>query len=265
MEREREELQPQVVYEPPGGGPGSHLSSLAAVRGPGASAATLDGAPLAEERTQRPRLAPSGTGPHSEPFGMLDLQELPETYGVDEVEVMYKDPWWAFVYWEVTEGGLAAARSQLGPAVQSARLVLRCFSTSADGVQAREIRDLPITWNHGRRYLDVPRPGSLLRVAVGLLTREGYFATIAHSSTLRLPPPQPGPPSAVEWMHVQPPRGRGEQRERLTILGRVVPHVERGLRWRVASAEEGGGDSPWAEVIVGLGPHSGGSGSGGGR
>lgn len=252
---DRDEFSPQIVYQPPGG-PGSHLSSLAAVRGPEASAADLLGAPLPEERTQRPKLAPSGTGPYSEPFGMLDLQELPETYDVDEVEVMYKDPWWAFVYWEVTDSGLAAARAQLGAADGGARLVLRCFSTSTDGSQAREIRDLPLSWNHGRRYLDVPRPGSLLRVAVGLLSREGYFAPIAHSSTLRLPPPQPGPPGPADWMHVQPARGRGEQRERINILGRVVPHVERQLRWRVA-----GGDDPGAggtsQVALGSSPTSG--------
>jgi hypothetical protein len=192
------------------------------------------------QRAQRPKLGPSGTGPHTEPFGMLDLEELPERYGVDEVEVMYKDPWWCFVYWEVTDSGLDAARRQLGASAQSARLVLRLFTTvPAQGNPVREVRDVPLAWNHGRRYVEAPRPGALLRVAVGLLSGEGYFAPIAHSSMWRLPPPHPAPSSqtAREWMHVQPLRGRGEVRERITVLALNTAHTERGLAWRVAQGQ----------------------------
>ncbi len=187
-------------------------------------------------RANRPKLAPSSTGPQSEPWGMLDLEELPETYGVNEVEVLYKDPWWSFVYWEVTEPGIEAARQQLGSAGQAARLVLRLFTSQpTKGTSSREVRDVPLNGNFGRRYLDIPRPGSYLRVAIGLLGAEGYFAPIAHSSLLRLPPPNPSPTEAVEWMQVQPPRGRGEQRDRILILTHSVPHHERGLSWRVAA------------------------------
>ncbi|MCS6913122.1 MAG: DUF4912 domain-containing protein [Myxococcales bacterium] len=231
----------EVVYDRPGG-PGTDASSPGGVRGPESAVGSMDLPHATVERPARPRLAPSGTGPQSEPFGMLDLEELPETYGVDEVEVLYKDPFWAFVYWEVTEAGLAAARGQLGPAADSARLVLRCFTIQTEsGIPVREIRDLPLAWNHGRRYIEIPRPGSVLRVAVGLLSREGYFAPIAHSLPLRLPPPQPAPRDGrVEWLHVQPLRGRGEQRERLTVLGLARGYRERALRWRVAGMEEGG-------------------------
>ena len=50
----------------------------------------------------------------SEPIGMLDFEELPEHYGVDECEVLDKDPFWVFAYWEVTDRGLAAARGAAG-------------------------------------------------------------------------------------------------------------------------------------------------------
>ena len=67
---------------------------------------------------------------------MLDFEELPESYGVDECEVLYKDPFWVFAYWEVTDGGLGAARAQLGQSADGARLVLRLFTTvpQAEGV-----------------------------------------------------------------------------------------------------------------------------------
>lgn len=181
-------------------------------------------------RRERPRVSPSATGPYSEPFGMLDLTEPPETYDVDEVEILYKDPWWVFVYWEVTDSGLRAARAQLGAAAESARLVLRVFSwpvPTPGQSSTRELRDVTLTQSHGRRYLEVPLPGGLLRAAVGLLTREGFFASIAHSTQLRLPPPSVSPQVSGEWLHVTPERTRGLRRERIDAQSRSEEHLER--------------------------------------
>jgi hypothetical protein len=176
-----------------------------------------------------PTTPPSSSAP-SEPLFMLDLEEPPESYGIDEVEVLYKDPWWLFVYWEVTEGGLNAARAQLGQSAANARLVLRLFTTVAisDGVE-RHIHDVDLSWNHGRRYLQAPRQGAHLRVAVGLLSPEGYFAPVAHSSLLRIPYAEPAPPSTVEWMEVVPARLRGREREPLVVVQRGQARGERGL------------------------------------
>ncbi|HEX9101396.1 MAG TPA: hypothetical protein VF997_04295, partial [Polyangia bacterium] len=86
-----------------------------------------------------------------EPVGMLDFEELPETYGVDECEVLFKDPFWVFAYWEVTDGGISSARAQLGQSAQSSKLVMRMFTTvpGPDGVD-RQIHDIELPWNHGR-------------------------------------------------------------------------------------------------------------------
>ncbi len=146
---------------------------------------------------QLPKQSPRANAPSDEPLFMLDLEELPEIYGVDECEVLYKDPWWVFAYWEVTDGGLDAARAQLGPSAASSRLVLRLFSTLHDDVNVeREVHDVDLHTHHGRRYLPTVKPGAQLRVAVGLLSQEGYFASIAHSSLQRIPyaePAAPGP------------------------------------------------------------------------
>jgi hypothetical protein len=186
------------------------------------------------------------TGPQ-EPIGMLDFEELPETYGVDECEVLFKDPFWVFAYWEVTEGGISSARAQLGQSAQSSKLVMRMFTTvpGPEGVD-RQIADVDLPWNHGRRYMQAPKPGAHLRVAVGLLSGEGYFAPIAHSSLVRVPPadPQPGP---VEWMEVIPPKTRGRQREPLVVVRRGAGHDERGVKTPDGAGGEGSrGTSPSA-------------------
>jgi len=176
-----------------------------------------------------PVAAPPPAGP-TEPMWMLDLEEPPETYGVDEVEVLYKDPYWIFVYWEVTDRGLDGARAQLGQSAAQARLVLRLFTTVAisDGVE-RHIHDVDLSWNHGRRYLQAPRQGAHLRVAVGLLSPEGYFAPVAHSSLMRVPHAEPAAPGPVEWMEVVPARTRGREREPLVVVQRGKARGERGL------------------------------------
>src|SRR5262245_17917133 len=105
------------------------------------------------EPAPTPTQAPPAPPPPraGEPLFMLDIEELPETYGVDECEVLYKDPHWVFAYWEVTEHGLEAARAQLGPSSGSARLVLRLFTTVQHGQEVeRNVHDVDLPWNHGR-------------------------------------------------------------------------------------------------------------------
>jgi hypothetical protein len=220
---------------------------------PHAPAAPQRGSMGVPSSTVHPHLPPPPPSPPptiaSEPTTMLDYEELPETYGVDECEVLFKDPFWVFTYWEVTERGLEAARAQLGQSAGAARLVMRLFTTvPGDGKVDRELRDVDLTWNHGRRYLPAPRAGAHLRIAVGLLTPEGYFAPIAHSSLVRVPPaePQPGP---VEWMEVVPARGRGRTREPIVIVRRAGDHDERGLRSSGGGAL--GGSSPGAPGLGG--------------
>jgi hypothetical protein len=183
--------------------------------------------PPAPKPAEAPPHAPAST----EPLWMLDLEELPETYGVDECEVLYKDPWWVFAYWEVTDGGMDAARAQLGPSAGSARLVLRLFTTTQkDGESHREVHDIDLHGHHGRRYLPSVKPGAHLRVAVGLLSPEGYFAPIAHSSLVRVPYAEPAPDGHVEWMEVIPSRSRGKDKEPLVIVRRGPgEHDERWL------------------------------------
>ena len=189
-------------------------------------------AQLEDLRKKRGTVTPLPTPPppsHGEPMFMLDIEELPETYGLNECEVLYKDPFWVFAYWEVTDEGLSSARAQLGPSAGESRLVMRLFTTVAggNGVE-RQIHDIDLSWNHGRRYLQSPKPGAHLRIAVGLLSREGYFAPIAHSSLVRVPSPEPteGP---VEWMEVIAGKSRGKEKEALVIVRRGQQHVERGV------------------------------------
>lgn len=183
----------------------------------------------AKEEAQKARRRPSAPphpppAPH-EPFGMLDFEELPDSYGVDEVEVLFKDPFSVFAYWEITEGGMNAAQARLGDEAHQSQLVLRVFSSTGHKGELGHTRDYHITAWRGRRYFPTPRAGVRLRAATGLVSPSGLFALIANSSVVRVPPAESAPyePAAVDWMEVKPPRSRGEVRENLEIRRRAQP------------------------------------------
>jgi hypothetical protein len=180
-------------------------------------------AAIARTRAAMPRRHGDG-----EPFGMLDLEELPDGYGVDECELIARDPGSLFAYWEITDGGLDVARRQLGEQGAGAKLILRIFSDAAGG---REIRDHALGERRGRRYFPSVRPGKRVRGAVGLIDESGLFAPIAHSSTIRVPPGEPAPydRNAVAWMEVEPARTAGREIEPPKIVRgpETGTHVER--------------------------------------
>ena len=146
------------------------------------------------------------TGPQ-EPTGMLDFEELPETYGVDECEVLFKDPFWVFAYWEVTDGGISSARAQLGPSAQSSRLVMRLFTTvpGPEGVDRADPR---------RRPAVEPRPPLHAVAEAGRAPARRRGPAVAAKATSRPSPtrrwcgcrPPSAQPGPVEWMEVIPPR-----------------------------------------------------------
>jgi hypothetical protein len=182
-----------------------------------------------------------------EPFGMLDLEEPPETYGIDEVAIFARDPYTLFVYWEVTADGRAGARASLNGSDGALIVRVVSVSTGGDGTSTQTL-DVPLGWDHGRLYVGAPRPGAHVTAAVGLLAADGRFAPIAHAHRIRVPWADAGPDGPVEWMEVEPARSRGREIEPPRVRQRgpanVVPGAGRraGLpRWQDGSWEHTAG------------------------
>ncbi len=150
--------------------------------------------------SSEPRVLPTPQPPF-EPSTMLDFSEARETYGVDVCQGLYQNPHSVFAYWEVTAAGIDDARNRLGTSADGSRLVLRMVSRSGPDQERHDVHDVDLLWQHGRRYLSTPRPGAEVRLAVGLVSREGYFAPIAQSALLQLPDAEPADLAApISWM-----------------------------------------------------------------
>ncbi len=151
-----------------------------------------------------------------EPWGLLDLVEPPETYGVDELALLARDPWTLFCWWEATAASIAAARAQLGG---EGFLVLRLYVGQPSG--PAQVLDIDLGTDWGHRYLGAPRSGTQILAALGVRAPDGRFAVLARSPRCSVPPGEAteGP---VEWMEVAPARTAGARREAPNIVEQGV-------------------------------------------
>jgi hypothetical protein len=155
-----------------------------------------------------------------EPLGILDFEETPETYGVDECAVIARDPNTLFVYWEVTPGAWDRARGALGgDGVLTLRLFVSSFDAHGHGHDFTH--DTRLTWDHGRRYVEAPARNAKISVAVGLLGAGGRFVAMAYGPPTLVPSGAVAAEAAEEWMDVAPagPPGTSRVPPRIRAIG----------------------------------------------
>jgi hypothetical protein len=135
----------------------------------------------------------------------IDSGDLPWSYGEDRITVIVRDPDSTYLYWEITDEGIAAARERLGPAGAHGWFNLRIYDTTGrdfDGTNANDYFDLRVERGDREYYLMIRRPTSSMHAEVGLKTAEGYFQAIARSGRADFPRNGPSPNAALEWMTI---------------------------------------------------------------
>ena len=169
--------------------------------------------------------------------------DIPWGYGYDRVTAMPVDPLRLYVYWEVTDNAIAAARAGLGPAGERAWLNVRVYDITGrlfDGTNAHSYFDHRVERHERQWFFVIDKPTSNACAEVGLRSEEGYFVKIARSGRVDFPRNEPVGDGGVEWLSVRGANGRS------------------GNRWCGAPAGRGGAQAH------GPGPVGGGRGPGGG-
>jgi hypothetical protein len=131
---------------------------------------------------------------------------IPWGYARDRVTAMPVNPERLFVYWEVTDAAMAAARAGLGAAGKDAWLALRVYDITGrifDGTNAHAYFDHNIERGDRQWFFEIGKPTSQAVVDIGMKSREGYFVKIARSARVEFPPRGPAGWSEPEWMTVR--------------------------------------------------------------
>ncbi len=181
-----------------------------------AGRAPVESAPQALEK----RKFDPGPRPEEQPA----RQTIPWGYGEDRVTALLVDPDRLYVYWEVTDEAIAAARERLGTGGASAWLNLRVYDVTGrifDGTNARSYFDHRVERHDRQWFFTLARPGTTACVELGLKSEEGYFVRIARSGRVDFPRAEVAPPGEVEWLTVQ--SASGEPAERFTAPPPIGP------------------------------------------
>jgi hypothetical protein len=131
---------------------------------------------------------------------------IPWGYGDDRVTAMAVDPDRLYVYWEITDDAVKAARIGLGTAGHGAWLNVRVYDISGrlfDGTNAHSYFDHPLERHDRQWFFAVNKPTSSACVEVGLRSEEGYFVKIARSGRVDFARREAAPGGPREWLTVR--------------------------------------------------------------
>lgn len=130
-----------------------------------------------------PPPAPSGPKEEPKPSSVVDRGlPLPDSYGVDRVVALPRDPRWVFCYWELSGGVLHEVISERGSAfVDSSSWVLRIHRVD-EGIAV----DIEVDPSIGGWYVNVGRPGRY-QFEISLVSPYGEFVSLAASRVIVTP------------------------------------------------------------------------------
>jgi hypothetical protein len=138
------------------------------------------------------------TGPEQRPIS--SYAELPLGYGEEKIALMVRDPYLAYVYWEVSPSRVQREKSWFG---LSGKLTIRIYDVTGvqfDGRNAVGYFDQEVGELAGSWYFDLGRPTHSFVADLGLLSGEGRFLTLARSNYVVMPRDGVSDVVDEEWM-----------------------------------------------------------------
>jgi hypothetical protein len=117
---------------------------------------------------------------------------FPESYGMDRVRLLVKDPEWLFAYWDLSPQSVSTLRRELGErGLALTRLTLRITDPGHGGTSI-------ILLPYGARawYVHADKASRSYRALLGWTLPSGQFRTLAESNLVATPRTGPSPDAA---------------------------------------------------------------------
>lgn len=172
--------------------------------------------------------------PRHVPKRVFDEQRFlfPESYGVNRVRLLVKDPDWLFAHWDVDPGTLAGLERDLGRRTLAlSRLTLRVADATHGGATVILLPSHARSW-----YVRADRAPRTYRAELGLTLPSGEFRRMAESNAVTTPRVGPSPE-------------RARRRVRWDGNGRHVDALAHGAEGEALPADDAVGPLPDRQVV----------------
>lgn len=119
------------------------------------------------------------------------VHELPNTYGEDKIVALVRDPYWIFVYWEITQRKRAEIERDYGPSAwNDSPPILRVYDTT-DVIFTESgphtFYDIYINNYASSWHINVGRPNRTFCVERGLILPDGRYVPLLRSNFVTTP------------------------------------------------------------------------------
>lgn len=165
-----------------------------------------------------------------------------DRYGDNRIVLMIRDPYWCFVYWDLSSEKQTEAIRELQRA--GAKLMLRVYDVTElefDGTNAHRTMDIEVTEEATNWYINVWAADRAYCVDLGLLYPDGRFVTLARSNVVTTPRDSVSNVIDEEWMVVDETFDRLYQAAGASELGRASEAITKFMLKRVRADVSSGG------------------------
>lgn len=149
-----------------------------------------------------------------------ETYELPWTHGESKIVALARDPYWIFVYWEISQAKRRELAERFGPrAWEESRPVLRVYdTTNLYFFDSRDYVEIPINDYANNWYIHTGEPNKTFCVELGRVLPDGTYIFIARSNFVSTPRDRVSEIVDEEWLLLAEYEKRLYER-----IGRVYP------------------------------------------
>ena len=150
------------------------------------------------------------------------FEAITETYGINRVRLLVKDPDWLFAHWDVDPQSLADLRAELGERASAlSSFTLRVVDPQHGGESRVLLPDGARSW-----YVRADAVQRSYRAELGLTLPSGEFRSLAQSNvvtTPRMGPARTGGPRRIRYDGATPPASESPAASRSGSAGAPSP------------------------------------------
>lgn len=163
----------------------------------------------------------SETRAYSRPIKVNEY-ELP-SYDVTRLTLLVKDPYWIYVYWEISKDSVETASRNLGGSLDNCKYILRIYEVTYkdfNGVNANYYFDIEVGPHTNNWYINLWSDNACFCGELGVLSSSGRFIPLARSNFVHTPKSGSSCRFDQIWMEARPDFGdRGLSRGNMVPAG----------------------------------------------